>query len=467
MTTRNSINCQDIEFLLSEGEGQYIEFKEKLDKTFTRELVGFANASGGRIFLGVSDRAEIKGFKIDNKIRSQIQDLARNCDPAVIINLTEQQNILIVEIKEGVNKPYSCSDGFFLRVGANSQKLKRDEIIQFSVAEGKIKFDEQICEAFDVNKEIDPEKLQKYLRLADLSADMSDEDILINLGVAIKKESQLLMRNAGLLLFASNPGRFIKSSKVICVEYQTNEKINVLDRKIYDDGVINNIENAINYVKKHINTSFEINSLHRKEIMQFPEAAFREAIINSIVHRDYLNESGDIMIEIFKNKIIISNPGGLVSWLPVSDFGKYSRPRNNLLASLLSRTSYVEKMGTGINRIKEIIDQFMLPLPEFDFNEYNFAVVLYDNHYLIEKDGIGKEYNDHATVEKTVERTVEKTVEKILELIRENKKITQNDLSKRTGLTRRGVEWNLAKLKEKELIKRIGPPRGGYWEILD
>ena len=64
------------------------------------------------------------------------------------------------------------------------------------------------------------------------------------------------------------------------------------------------------------------------------------------------------------------------------------------------------------------------------------------------------------------QKTVEKTVEKVLELIRENPQITQRDLSEKTGLTRRGIEWNIEKLKEKGLLKRVGPDKGGHWEVL-
>ncbi len=63
------------------------------------------------------------------------------------------------------------------------------------------------------------------------------------------------------------------------------------------------------------------------------------------------------------------------------------------------------------------------------------------------------------------ETTTQKTVEKILALIKENPRITQKELSEKTGLTRRGIEWNLQQLKDKKIIRRIGPDKGGYWEI--
>jgi ATP-dependent DNA helicase RecG len=106
----------DLKFILDRGEGQFIEFKESLDKNFASEIVSFANSSGGKIFLGVSDLGIIKGVKITNPLRSQIQDIARNCDPSIIINFETFENILIIDVKEGNNKPYSCSSGFYMRM---------------------------------------------------------------------------------------------------------------------------------------------------------------------------------------------------------------------------------------------------------------------------------------------------------------------------------------------------------------
>ena len=141
------------------GEGQFIEFKESLDKNLPKEMVAFANASGGLIYLGVTDRGAIKGIEATNKLKSQIQDMARNCDPPIAILITESNHILSIKIKEGINKPYSCSSGFFMRMGANSQKMNRDEILSLAIKTGKIRFDEQICTEFDW-KDFDDEKFE-------------------------------------------------------------------------------------------------------------------------------------------------------------------------------------------------------------------------------------------------------------------------------------------------------------------
>ncbi|HEX3006697.1 MAG TPA: ATP-binding protein [Bacteroidales bacterium] len=123
--------------ILSLGEDYYTEFKQKVSASLTRELVAMANASGGRIFIGIDDSNKVKGVEFSNSVHSLIQDLANNCDPSVGISIETFENIIIVHVKEGANKPYSCSDGFYLRVGPNSQKLSRDEIIQFLKKRGE------------------------------------------------------------------------------------------------------------------------------------------------------------------------------------------------------------------------------------------------------------------------------------------------------------------------------------------
>ena len=151
----------ELDFVLKKGEGQFVEFKESFDsKNLSRELVAFANAQGGRILMGVSDEGVVKGIDITNKLKSDILTIARNCDPPVRTTIEVFENILIVNVHEGSDKPYSCSQGFFLRMGATSQKLSRDEILDFSFSEGRITFDEQLNKTFDF-EDFDDEKLNE------------------------------------------------------------------------------------------------------------------------------------------------------------------------------------------------------------------------------------------------------------------------------------------------------------------
>lgn len=163
------ISKDELDFILQEGEGYLIEFKENVDKSLSKEIAAFANASGGRIFVGINDNNEPIGISITNRIKSKIQDIAQNIQPAAEINLTTFNNILIIEVKEGKNKPYQTSEGFFIRMGANSQKMQRDQIVEFLQYEGKIKFDELLHKDFNFEKDYSPTRLNQFLRLASIT----------------------------------------------------------------------------------------------------------------------------------------------------------------------------------------------------------------------------------------------------------------------------------------------------------
>jgi len=455
------MNEKDFELILKTGESFFVEFKEGVDKSLAKEVVAFSNSQGGKIFIGITDNGEIKGIKITNKVKSQIFDAARNCDPPIEIKLSTYKNrVLVVEVSEGDKKPYLCSQGFFVRNGSNSQKLSRDEILSFAYTEGKLTFDEQVSEDFVYPDDFDEQKFYSYLKEANLTNINDNKSLLINLGIAKKVKDKILLNNAGILFFAQNPAKFFMTSKVVCVEYQTNDKVNILDRKIYDDGILENIKQAINFLKRRIKIEFEIKTVRRKEIPQYPEEAYREVIVNAIMHRDYFDKSSDIMVEVYRNKMVVFNPGGLVKWLKPEEFGTISKTRNPIIASLLSRTIFVEKLGTGINRIKGAMKSSNLPDPEFKFYEHSFYVNLFDRTYL----ATGNIEIEKIRV-KTREKIRVKTREKIIDLIKNNPEITTNELAKELAITVKGVEWNIKKLKQEGKIKRIGPAKGGHWEV--
>jgi len=181
----------------------------------------------------------------------------------------------------------------------------------------------------------------------------------------------------------------------------------------------------------------------RTERFDYPLDAIREIVINMVVHRDYRDSSASI-IKIFDNRIEFYNPGKLYGGITIRDLlsGNYvSKSRNKLIAKAFKEASIIERYGSGIMRVCKICEEYGVKEPDFHEISNGFQVILYN------------------------EKTVEKTVEKILDIIVNNPQITQAELVEMTGLTRRGVEWNLSKLKSKGLIERIGADKGGYWKV--
>ena len=443
MKQKAEITKDELDFIIGQGEGQFTEFKERIDKSFVREVVAFANSIGGRVFIGIDDKGIIKGAKLSNKLKSQIIDTALNCDPKIFVDVNYFEDLIIVTVPESKNKPHSCSAGFYLRVGANSQKLTRSEIFKFAISQGIKAFDEELNHKFIYPDDFDTQKFEDYLKAAKIESDLASESLLINLGVAEQQNKKLMLNNAGVLFFAKNPSKFFLSSKVVCGEFAYDDKAKILDKKVYDDGLLENIKQAINFITKRIKVEFIIKSAERIEIPQYPEETYREAVVNAIMHRDYVDKSSDIFIEVYRNKIIITNPGGLVNWLRKEDFGKLSKTRNTLIASLLARTTYVEKMGTGISRMNNAMKKAGLPELVFDFDEFTFFTTINDS----KKTG---------------------TTQKILEIISENPFVSRRELSETLGdITEDGIKYQLNKLKNEGTIKRVGPDKGGFWKVIN
>ena len=442
------INKKQFQELIALGEGQFIEFKKSLDKSFSKEITAFANASGGKIFLGVDDDYKIKGINITNRLKSQIQDIANKCDPSIFINLDSFDNVLIVEVKEGQNKPYSCKTGFYMRMGPNSQKMKRDDILKLAIKEGKIRFDEQICENFDWN-DFDDEKFEYYLKLAGISNNLSREELLRNLKVFTDDG----MTNAGVLFFAKTPYKYIITSKVRCVHFRGDKRIDILDKKEVDKGIIGNIEFAVNYIKELVPVRFEIKELARKEFPEYPDDAFREAIVNAIIHFDYF-DGCEVAIEKLKSKIIINNKGELL--FDERYFGIKSEPRNRLMADLLSKTEYMERVGTGIKRIKDTCCLNGNKV-EFSFSD-SFWVEIYSNRKTSQKPA----KNQPKTSQKIFK---EKRKRMIIKAIKE-KRFTKRGFAEEIGMNKSTVESDLEELISEKKIVFIGSPKGGSWEII-
>ncbi len=348
---------------LQEGEGYKLEFKERV-ANLDREIVALANAAGGSIFIGVDDKNQVIGVNIDNKLKSQVIDIARNCDPSIKIELISHchndLSVLEVHVAEGHDKPYRCKDGFFLRIGPSSQKLKRDEIVTLINHGGKIHFDEAINKHFQYPNDFSKQAFTDYLTLCGISSSLETEDILQSLNLAVKDKDKLLLNNAGVLCFAEDPQQFFPEAYITAVAYKTNDRFSIIDKKDFHGSLIKQIDESLIFIARHIDVSFEITpdfSATRKNIYAYPPTALREAIINAVTHRDYAYDGSHIYIHIFPDYIEIENPGGLYRGLTIEDLGKRSVRRNRLIADVLHRANYIERVGSGFSRMQQALSE--------------------------------------------------------------------------------------------------------------
>lgn len=199
----------------------------------------------------------------------------------------------------------------------------------------------------------------------------------------------------------------------------------------------------------------------REELRLVDRVALRELIINAFAHNDYSN--GDTPIfEIFSDRFEITSYDGLVSGMTQEEFfSGVSRPRNPEIMRIFKDLEYVERLGSGI---PFVVEKYGREIFHFSSSIIRFSLP-FDR--TIDLAGTENDARKEAGKgQKTVEKVVEKTVEKICTLISENVKVSIAELVVLTGLSRRGVEWNLKKLKASGRLRRVGPDKGGHWEVI-
>jgi len=443
------MNKDELMKLIETGEGYTIEFKESLNSSIGKDICAFANASGGKIILGVKDDGTIKGYKLSNADRSKIIDIAKNMEPRFYVNVEQVDDLAVIHVPEGKEKPYFVNGHCYIRQGASSILLRRNDILEFFQRENLIQFDKKANKDFDIERDFNERAFQEFVERAGIPKGLSKEHILRNLNLLTNGT----INNAGVLFFCKDLKKFFLNAGIVVVLYRSTNKSDIMDIKEFYDDFVTNYENVMKYVLLFLNKNIEIKGIKRQEKLEIPEEALREAIINAMVHRDYFIQ-GRVQIDIYPDRLEISNPGKLL--FDKSELGKVSVARNPILFDLAHRLGYIEKVGSGIQRIRKLV-----PNVKFEITSDWFRVIF---PRTVEKSEKWSEKWSDRWSEKWSE--LSERQRQILKLIIENPKISRAKLSEILGINPSAVQKHLEKLKSLGLIKRVGPDKGGYWEVL-
>jgi len=272
------MNNEDLHNAISLGEGFTVEFKKSGTTHIGRELCAFANATGGTIFIGVTDDGEIVGVSKHNKLKPAIQSIARSIEPALIVDVESVGGVLVVSVPAQRSKPYSFSGKFYLREGASSQQLGRDEIRSLFFQEGLIHFDEMICDHFNLDTHLTEASFLLFTKRAKIPSELNPVQVLENLHL-VRDHG---VTNTAAWLLTEDISSISSSAHISCAVFQGVSKVNIIDRKDFSRDLYSNFQDVIAYLKSKLNTEFIITGTGRDEILELPVDALREALVNAI-----------------------------------------------------------------------------------------------------------------------------------------------------------------------------------------
>ena len=346
-------------------ETRILEFKETITNTFLKTVSAFSNYDGGEILFGVDDDGNIKGLSdvkqacldIENKINDSISP-----QPNYTLEIQNNDQTIKLSVKSGLQKPYLYKSKAYKR---NDTSTIEVDTLEFSrlVLEGKnIRFEELPCKDQELSFEILQSNLKEKIQI-----ETFNKDTLKTLNLYDDVNG---FNNAAGLLADKNhfPG-------IDIVKF--GENISIIQKRITfeNTSVLDIYEKALSVFRDYYQYEV-IQGADRKMVEKIPEAAFREAIANALIHRVW-DVDLQIRVSMFDDRIEVVSPGGLPSGITEDEYlsGKLSVLRNRNLANVFYRLGFVEIFGTGITRIKQVYSEASVK-PSFEVSENAIQIVL-------------------------------------------------------------------------------------------
>ena len=346
-------------------ETRILEFKETITNTFLKTVSAFSNYYGGEILFGVDDDGNIKGLSdvkqacldIENKINDSISP-----QPNYTLEIQNNDQTIKLSVKSGLQKPYLYKSKAYKR---NDTSTIEVDTLEFSrlVLEGKnIRFEELPCKDQELSFEILQSNLKEKIQI-----ETFNKDTLKTLNLYDDVNG---FNNAAGLLADKNhfPG-------IDIVKF--GENISIIQKRITfeNTSVLDIYVKALSVFRDYYQYEV-IQGADRKMVEKIPEAAFREAIANALIHRVW-DVDLQIRVSMFDDRIEVVSPGGLPSGITEDEYlsGKLSVLRNRNLANVFYRLGFVEIFGTGITRIKQVYSEASVK-PSFEVSENAIQIVL-------------------------------------------------------------------------------------------
>lgn len=441
-------------------ENEKREYKESWKDEYLKTIAAFANSYGGELIIGVNDKGELVGVSDCKKLLEDIPNKIRHklLITCSVIQKIENNKCIIIIMVEPSEFPVFYEGKIYIRSGSTTQEITGAELNSFLLTKTGKSWDSiETMASFD---EIDNETIKLFVQLSKprlpFIESTDPKTILKNLGLI---EGNKLTR-AALLLFGKNPQTYFISAYIRGGRFKGTT--NVVDSKEFSGNLFNQINDALDFIKKHINVKFDINvkdltleKLSRKDIWDYPLDAIREAIINAVIHRDY-NDNSWVEIRIYDDKIWINNPGKLLSPLTVEDLKMpyhQTKTRNPLLAKVFYYAGLIEQWGTGTTKMIDLCRTSNLPEPEF----------------LNRQEGIGSFtvifYKDIYTPENMKKMGLNERQIKAILYLKENGKITNKEYRMINNISDEGARLDLLDLVKKDILKQEGKGKNTYYTL--
>ena len=457
-------------------------------KALAVPIVAFANADGGVIAIGVSDKTrKIEGVdQHTNKLNELLRVPFDFCNPSIPVTCSylpctdkdgKENHILLMEIPASMYLHTNQSDEAFMRVGDKSRKLSFDERVQLMYDKGERFYEDTAVYGATVD-DIDMEAVANYAKMVGYGKSPMEYLRENNSFVTPNKKGEEDVSTACILLFGKNPQKFFPRARTRFIRYEgVDEKVgaemNVIKDVTFEGTILNQVEKTIEFIETQVREHTFLGQ-HGQfvTLRDYPKFDIQEMTVNSVCHRAYSIKGTEIQIKMFDDRLVFESPGKLPGMVKPTNIRYTHFSRNPKIAAFLKAYHYVKEFGEGLDRICREQEANGAKAPSFRTDEFILKITVpkvTENEGKVAKKVIEKH-------QKVIEKVIEKAVQQgdrltenrisILRLMMDDPYISKAELSKYVGISENSISRNIEAMRGKYL-RRVGPDKGGFWEIIE
>lgn len=351
-----------------QDESQNIEYKVSWNDKYLEWICGFANAQGGRIFIGVNDAHEVVGVKESKRLMEDIPNkIVTHLGIVAEVNLHQADELGYIEIiVEPSNIPIACKGTYHYRSGSTKQELRGTALQQFILKKMGRSWDDVPNERASID-DIDRKAIDYFLRkgieaqrIPEDLCEASTKDVLESLGLI---DNDGLLKNAAILLFGKNPLRFFPSVAFKIGRFGKDEA-DLMFQDVVEGNIIQMADHVMELLQgKYLVSPVRFEGMQRYETLEIPKEALREILYNAIAHKDYTGP--DIQMHVYDDHLEIWNEGELpLGYTEETLMGRHSsKPRNRNIANTMFKAGFIDTWGRGYMKIREGFEAAGIPMP--------------------------------------------------------------------------------------------------------
>lgn len=483
-----------IQEIITHKEDQTFDSKSiQIDpKALAVPIVAFANVDGGIIAIGVSDKTrKIEGVdQHTEKLNELLRVPLDFCNPSVPITSDllpctdkdgNENHILLMHIPASSELHTKQADEAFMRVGDKSRRLSFEERIQLMYDKGERYYEDTAVYGATVD-DIDMAAVERYTELIGYTKSANQYLHENNGFITTNAKGEEQVSVACILLFGKYPQKFFPRGRTRFIRYKGTEEsvgaeMNVIKDVTFEGTILDQVKATIAYLETQVEEHTFLGQ-HGQFVTNrdYPKFVIQEMVVNACCHRAYNIKGTEIQIKMFDNRLVFESPGRLLGTVKPSNIRHTHFSRNPKIAQFLKAYDYVKEFGEGVDRVCRELEANGTPHLSFHLDDFILKITVPKvTERVIEKDVNVKEKvikTHQEVIEKVIEKAValnEKLTENrisIIKLIIENPYISKSELSKHVGISENSISRNIEAMRDKYL-RRVGPNKGGFWEIID